>query len=142
MLCRLAGDSTMSNTSTVLSERVTCNLPLLGAGVTSRGVTSMTSSVPTVGERASGVPVGKLMATVELPGTWVSTNSEEKSPGLNAASAAAPALAVGQPYSTEHGSVEEELTARALHGHILYCTDNSSVYHYLELQHALQCMQL
>ena len=91
MLCRLVGDSTMSNTSTVLSERVTCSLPVLGAGMTSRGVTSMTSSVPSVGDSASGVPEGKLMATVELPGTWVSTNSEGKSPGLNMSKVTVPA---------------------------------------------------
>ena len=47
--------------------------------------------------------------------------------------AAAPALANGQPYSTEHGSVEEELIARASHGHTLYRADNGSVYHYLEI---------
>eukprot|EP00957_Ditylum_brightwellii_P101806 7759006-Ditylum_brightwellii.AAC.1 len=33
---------------------------------------------------------------------------------------AAPAIAVGQPYSAEHRSVEDELIARATHGHLLY----------------------
>ena len=46
--------------------------------------------------------------------------------------AAAPALAHNQPHSTEHGSVEAELIARASHTHALYRDDNSSVYHFLE----------
>ena len=46
--------------------------------------------------------------------------------------APAPTLAAGQPHSIEHGSVIEELVARASHGHPLYRDDNSSVYHYLE----------
>ncbi len=46
--------------------------------------------------------------------------------------AAAPALAAGQPHSTEHGSVEAELVARASHNHASYRDDNKAVYHYLE----------
>ena len=45
---------------------------------------------------------------------------------------AAPALATNQPHSTEHGSVEAELIARASHAHALYRDDNSTVYHHLE----------
>ena len=44
----------------------------------------------------------------------------------------APALAANQPHSTEFGSVEAELVARASHGHALYRVDNASVYHYIE----------
>ncbi len=46
--------------------------------------------------------------------------------------AAAPLLANNQPHSTEHGSVEAELVARASHEHPLYRDDNASLYHYLE----------
>jgi hypothetical protein len=46
--------------------------------------------------------------------------------------AAAPALAAGQPHSTEHGSVEAELVARAQHNHALYRDDNANVYYKLE----------
>jgi hypothetical protein len=46
--------------------------------------------------------------------------------------AAAPTLANGQPHSTEHGSVEAELVARASHNHALYRDDNASVYYKLE----------
>ena len=45
---------------------------------------------------------------------------------------AAPALANNQPYSTEHGSVEAELIARASHAHALFRSDNKLVYHFLE----------
>ena len=45
---------------------------------------------------------------------------------------AAPALANNEPHSTEHGSVEAELVARASHTHALYRDDNKKVYHYLE----------
>ena len=41
-------------------------------------------------------------------------------------------LAVNQPHSMEHGSVEGELVARAAHTHALYRDDNSVVYHHLE----------
>ena len=44
----------------------------------------------------------------------------------------APQLAVNQPHSTEHGSVEAELVARAAHSHALYRDDNSVVYYHLE----------
>ena len=44
----------------------------------------------------------------------------------------APNLAANQPYSFEHGSVEDELVARASHTHPLFRDDNASVYHYLE----------
>ena len=45
---------------------------------------------------------------------------------------AAPALAAGEPYSLEHGSVEQELVARASHMHALFREDNSDVYYKLE----------
>ena len=44
----------------------------------------------------------------------------------------APTLAPNQPHSTEHGSVEGELTARASHTHALFRDDNSVVYYHLE----------
>ena len=46
--------------------------------------------------------------------------------------AVAPPLEVGQPHSTEHGSVENEMVARASHAHALYRDDNATVYHKLE----------
>ena len=46
--------------------------------------------------------------------------------------AIAPAIAAGQPYATEHGSVEDELIARASHVHALFRQDNASVYYKLE----------
>ena len=45
---------------------------------------------------------------------------------------AAPALAANQLHLTVHGSVEDELIARASHGHALCHDDNGKVYHYLE----------
>ena len=45
----------------------------------------------------------------------------------------APPLAVNQPYSTQHGSEEGELEARAAHTHALYRDDNSVVYYDLEV---------
>ena len=45
----------------------------------------------------------------------------------------APDLAPNQPHSEEHGSVEEELKARASHTHTLYREDNAKVFHYLEV---------
>ena len=36
-----------------------------------------------------------------------------------------PPLAIGQPYSEEHGSFEDELIARASHTHALYRSDLS-----------------
>ena len=44
----------------------------------------------------------------------------------------APPLAANQPHSTEHGSVEGELVARASHTNALYRDDNSVVYYHLE----------
>ena len=44
----------------------------------------------------------------------------------------APTLAPNQPHSTEHGSVEEELIARASHTHAHFRDDNSVVYYHLE----------
>ena len=44
----------------------------------------------------------------------------------------APPLAVNQPHSTEHGSVEGELVARAAHTHVLYRDTNFVVYYHLE----------
>jgi hypothetical protein len=46
--------------------------------------------------------------------------------------AAAPALEQHQPYSTEHGSIEAELIARAPHDHALYRDDNAEFYYKLE----------
>ena len=46
--------------------------------------------------------------------------------------AAAPPLAVGQPHSIEHGSVESELIARASHTHALFHDNNSDLYYLLE----------
>ena len=46
--------------------------------------------------------------------------------------AVAPPLAPGQPHSTEHGSVEAELIAWALHTHALFRNDNSDLYFLLE----------
>lgn len=46
--------------------------------------------------------------------------------------AASPTLAHQQPHSTEHGSVEAEMIARASHDHALYRDDNAKVYFYLE----------
>ena len=44
----------------------------------------------------------------------------------------APTLALNQPHSTEQGSVESELIARASHAHALFRDDNSVVYYHLE----------
>ena len=44
----------------------------------------------------------------------------------------APTLAPNQPHSTEHGSVESELIARASHTHALFRDDNSVVYYHFE----------
>ena len=46
--------------------------------------------------------------------------------------AAAPALATDQPYSTLHGSVIGELVARASHAHAAYSDDNEEVYFMVE----------
>ena len=45
---------------------------------------------------------------------------------------AAPALAAGEPYLLEHGSVKQELVAHASHMHALFREDNSDVYYKLE----------
>jgi hypothetical protein len=42
------------------------------------------------------------------------------------------ALHAGSPHSTEHGSVEDELIARASHAHPLYREDNQLVYYKIE----------
>ena len=44
----------------------------------------------------------------------------------------APALVADRPYSSEHGSVEAELIARASHDHPLFQEDNSKLYFALE----------
>ena len=44
----------------------------------------------------------------------------------------APPVAANQPHSTEHGSVDGELVARAPHTHALFRDDNSVVYYHLE----------
>ena len=44
----------------------------------------------------------------------------------------APPLAPNGPHSTQHGSVEGELVARAAHTDALYREDNSVVYYHLE----------
>jgi len=41
-------------------------------------------------------------------------------------------IAAATPHSTEHGSIEDELIARASHANPLYREDNSAVYHKLE----------
>ena len=41
-------------------------------------------------------------------------------------------MAANQPHSTEHGSLEGELIARAAHTHALFRDDNSVVYYHLE----------
>ena len=46
--------------------------------------------------------------------------------------APAPPLAVGQPHSIEHGSVEPELIAQALHTHALFHDNISDLYFLLE----------
>ena len=46
--------------------------------------------------------------------------------------AAAPPLAVGQPHTIEHGSIEAELIAQASHTHALFRDDNSNLYFLLE----------
>ena len=46
--------------------------------------------------------------------------------------AQAPPLANNKPHSTEHGSIEMELVARASHDHPLFREDNSKVYFFLE----------
>jgi hypothetical protein len=46
--------------------------------------------------------------------------------------AACPIRANNLPHSTEHGSVEADLVARASHTHPLYRDDNSAVYYHLE----------
>ena len=43
-----------------------------------------------------------------------------------------PPLAANQPYSEEHGSIEEDLIHRADHTHGLYKNDNAAVYYKLE----------
>ena len=43
-----------------------------------------------------------------------------------------PPLTANQPHSTEHGSVEGELIARAANTHALFRYDNSVVYYHLE----------
>ena len=45
---------------------------------------------------------------------------------------AAPALLPNQPYCEDHGSVEEELIARANHTDPLFRDDNASVYYFIE----------
>ena len=43
-----------------------------------------------------------------------------------------PAQAANKPHSTEYGSIEVELVARASHDHELYREDNAAVYYHLE----------
>ena len=45
---------------------------------------------------------------------------------------ASPPIEAGQPHSTDHGSVEDELISCAAHTHTLYRDDNSEVYYKLE----------
>ena len=44
-----------------------------------------------------------------------------------------PPQEANKPHSTEHGSIEAELIARASHDHELYKEDNGSVYYHLEV---------
>ena len=60
-----------------------------------------------------------------IPLAYVIRNDPQV-PGL------APQLAPNQPHSTEHGSVERELIARASHTHALFRDDNSVEYYHLE----------
>ena len=53
-------------------------------------------------------------------------HNDPQVPGL------APQLAPNQSHSTEHGSVEGELIARASHTHVLFRDDDSVVYYHLE----------
>jgi hypothetical protein len=46
--------------------------------------------------------------------------------------AAAPALQAGRPYSDVHGSIVNELVARASHAHTLYDTDNEDLFNLIE----------
>ena len=50
----------------------------------------------------------------------------------DAVPATVPALALNQPYLTEHGSIEDELVARADHNDGLFRDDNATVYFKLE----------
>ena len=50
----------------------------------------------------------------------------------DAVQATVPALALNQPYSTEHGSIEDELVARADHNDGLFRDNNATVYFKLE----------
>ena len=60
-----------------------------------------------------------------IPLAYVICNDPQV-PGL------APQLAPNQPHSTEHGSVEGELIAKASHTHALFRDDNSVVYYHLD----------
>ena len=51
---------------------------------------------------------------------------------VEAVTALTPPLATNQPFSTLHGSVQDELIARASHNHVLFCDDNAKVYYKLE----------
>ena len=44
----------------------------------------------------------------------------------------APPLATDQPFSTEHGSIQREMIARASHNVGMFGDDNAKVYHYIE----------
>ena len=52
---------------------------------------------------------------------------------LQAVPVAVPAQATDMPHTTEHGSVEADLIARASHAHPLYRDDNAQVYYDLEI---------
>lgn len=65
------------------------------------------------------------VGTRHIPLAYV-IRAEENPPAV------APALMAHLPHSEEHGSVEEELIARASHDHALFRDDNAQVYYFLE----------
>ena len=69
--------------------------------------------------------LNRVIGAKMIPLAYVICNDPQV-PGL------APTLAPNQPHSTEHGSVEGELIARASHTHAHFRDDNSVVYYHLE----------
>ncbi len=71
------------------------------------------------------VYLGKVLGSRTIPLSYVIRDSVQ-------VPAAAPPLANNQPHSTEHGSVEAELIARASHDHPLFRDDNDKLFGLLE----------
>ena len=69
--------------------------------------------------------LGTIIGKRTIPLTYVIRESVE-------VPVVAPDLATNQPFSHEHGSVENELIARASHSHPSYKKDNAAVYQLLE----------